>query len=669
MSKFLNTQFSITGIKDFDLGSSYLKYDLVDFDYYTGNLKDPLNLSGLYAWYNLDDLNNLEFDPSGRVYAWYNVAVGHEVGQELLNLNTVVETRPYYDKYKNCITFESNFPEYKVNFLTTTGDGYVGFLTGDRCWFVVYEFENLRQGDYGFTIKPNIATIIDTDLYSATRYPTNCATSGFLSVSGNNEIYSWNKNVPSASQQFIINPTGASENSPLPVNSAFSASRVIKNKNIVSIIKNNDTNNLRLRNNGYELLNLTTEHFNSGCSGLRLGSANNSHANASLNAQYNYDGSSISYYEILGFAKVPSDGDILAIEKYLFEKHFTNDDGLYIAKSNFTASDYRYSPINITGSDYLTKNIDSVLNKTYGCSATFSTKAARIDYGDNYYTNVISNVNNLNSQFDLKYDGLTDKQAKCLIGFFQNTFEYSPKTIVDSYENVNINLFFPYKNNSKIYFSDLQYNSIEANLNSVNIKCLSAYDSNLDYRGFQVTGKNVTSFFNENKAYFKNDVVYYNTTDESLRGYYWYTGLDNIVPTEHQRPAGNNSLFTRSFYFQPDLDFEIPISPKFIKTEFDSSAAAFENYGINKTILEFNYALNNRSDKEAEAILKFLDVNAGFKIFEMTLPSPYNKKINVYAPEWNHTYKFKNNHDISIKFLEFKGLTDSDIFFNTLLKL
>ena len=671
MSKFLNTQFSVSGIADFDIGDSYIKYNLVDFEYFTGDLKDPLGLSGLYAWFNLDDLNNLEFDASGRVYKWYNSAVGHEIGQDLLNLNVSIETRPYYDKYKNSVSFQSSIESlpYTVNFLTTTGDGFVGFLTGDRCWFVVYEFENLRQGDYGYTIKPNIATIIDTDLYSATRYATNCATSGFLSVSGNNEIYSWNVNVPSASQQFIINPTGESENSPLAVNSAFSASKVIKNKNIMSIIKNNDTNNLRLRNNGYELLNLTTDHFNSGCSGLRLGSANNSHANAILNADYNYDASNISYYEILGFAKVPNDNDILAVEKYLFEKHFTNDDGLYICKSNFTVSDYRYSPINITGSQYLTKEIDSIFNKTYGCSASFSTKAERMNYGDNYFTNVIPNINNLNSQFNLNYDGLTDIQAKCLIGFFQNTFEYTPKNIVDSYENVKIDLFFPYKNNSKIYFSDLQYNSVEANLNKISIKCESAYDSSLDYRGFQVTGKDVTSFFNETKSYFKNDVVYYNTNIESQKGYYWYTGIDNVIPTHTQRPSGVNSLFTRSFYFQPELDFEIPIAPKFIKTEFNNSAAAYENYGINKTNLEFTYNLSNRSDKETEAILKFLDSNAGFKIFEMILPTPYNKLINVYCPEWNHSYKFKNNHDISAKFIEFKGLTESDIYFNTLIKL
>jgi len=661
MSKFLDTQFSVSGIANFDIGDSYVQYNLVDFEYFTGNLKDPTNLSGLYAWFNLDDLNNLEFDASGRIYKWYNNAVGHEIGQDLNN-NLIIETRPFYDQNKNCVTCQSDLSKYSVNNLYTTGDGFVGFLTGDRCWFVVYEFDDLRQGNYGSSIKPNIAAIIDTDLY-ATTYTT----SGFLGVSGNNEIYSWNTAVPSLSQQFIINATGAAENSPLNVNSCFSASKVLKNKNIVSIIKDNTTNNLRLRNNGYELLNVTSNHFNSGCSGLMLGAAQNAHP--SQNALYNYDASNISYYEILGFAKTPTDDDILAVEKYLFEKHFTNDDGLYICKSNFTVSDYRYSPINITGSQYLTKEIDSVFNKTYGCSASFSTKAERMNYGDNYFTNVIPNINNLNSQFNLNYDGLTDIQAKCLIGFFQNTFEYTPKNIVDSYENVKIDLFFPYKNNSKIYFSDLQYNSVEANLNKISIKCESAYDSSLDYRGFQVTGKDVTSFFNETKSYFKNDVVYYNTNAESQKGYYWYTGIDNTIPTHTQRPSGANSLFTRSFYFQPELDFEIPISPKFTKTEFNNSAAAYENYGINKTNLEFTYNLSNRSDKETEAILKFLDSNAGFKIFEMTLPAPYNKLINVYCPEWNHSYKFKNNHDLSVKFIEFKGLTESDIYFNTLIKL
>lgn len=661
MSKFLDTQFSVTGIKNFEITNSYDKYDLVDFEYYTGNELNPLHLSGLYAWFNVDDLNNLEVDSSGKISKWYNLAPGHEIAQDLNNPSASTVSRPSYDEEKNCIKFTSDLSLYSYNQLYTTGNHFKGFLTDDRCWFIVYEFDALRQGDYGSTIKPNISTIINTD------YTNAVSSSGFLGVSGNNEVYSWNTLVPSLSQQFIIDPNGSAENSPSSVNAAFSAAKLLKNKNIVSIIKNNTTNNLRLRNNGYELLNLTSNYFHLDCKNLRIGTAGNGHA--ADNALFNYDASNISYYEIIGCSKIPTNNDILAIEKYLFKKYFTNEDGLYIASSNFTASDYRYSPINITGSDYLTKNIDSVFNKTYGCSSNFSTKARKMEYGDNYAVNVIPNVNNLNCEFNVNYDGLTDDQAKALIGFFQNTFEYTPKKLTDGYEPVSFDLFFPYKNNAKIYFSDLQYNSIEANINKITIKCISAYDSSLDYRGFLVTGKNVTSFYDETKLYTKHDVVYYNSLAESSKGYYWYTGFDNVVLTHNTSPTGANSLFTRSFYFQPDLDFEIPVSPKYIKTEFDSSAPAFENYGINKTLLDFSYNLSNRSDKEAEAILKYLDANAGFKIFEMTLPTPYNKNIDVYSPEWSHTYKFKNNHDISVKFIEFKGLTDSDIYFNTLIKL
>ena len=45
MSKFINTQFSVSGIKDFDVNNvSYEKYDLVDYQYYTGN---GVNLTGI----------------------------------------------------------------------------------------------------------------------------------------------------------------------------------------------------------------------------------------------------------------------------------------------------------------------------------------------------------------------------------------------------------------------------------------------------------------------------------------------------------------------------------------------------------------------------------------------------------------------------------------------
>jgi phage-related protein len=665
MSKFVDSQFSISGIKNFSLTTSYDQYDLVDFQYYTGNSSYPTNLSGLFAWFNLDNLNNLEFDGSGRVNVWYNSAPGHSL-QYLINIDSTAakETRPVFNDQKNCLSFKAFNENQEYNQLYTSSD-FSGFLSDDRCWFIVYEFDSLR---YGYQTVDgyysNFSTILNTDDSNPVK------SSGYLGVYGNNSNGILNPNVPNGSEEFVGGPAEAVYPSASTINSAFSSAKLLNNKNIVSIIKNNTTNALRIRNNGYEILNInSSNYFHANSDNLRLGTAGNGHGNSATSALYNYDASNISYYEMLGYSKVPTDDQILEIEKYLFKKHFTNDDNLYLASQDFTASDYRYSPINITGSQFLTKNIDSLFKKTYGCSASFSTKTLRMQYGDGYYTNVTPNVNNLTSNFTLTYDGLSDIQSKALIGFFQNTFEYAPLNIEESYQSVNMDLFYPYKNNAKIYFENLSYASKESNLNSVNINCVSAYNSCLDYRGFLVTGVEVTREYKQEKTYVKDDVVFLKNADNNVEGYYWYTGTSNAILNDSTSPTGSNSLFTNKFYFKPDIDYSIPVSPRFLKNEYEMTAPAFENDGINKTVLTFDFAFNNRSDKETIALLKFLDNKAGFKIFEIDLPAPYNKTVNVYCPEWSHTYKFYNNHDISAKFLEFKGKTDSDIFFNTLLQL
>ena len=666
MSKFLDTQFSVTGIKDFDISTSYIKYDLVDYQYYTGDGLYPTNVSGMFAWFNIDNLNNFTFDSSGKIYAWFNSSPGHSE-QNLYNSGSV-ESRPYYNSNKNSVTCEADSDLYTYNQLLTNSDypNFSGFLGADRCWFIVYEFDSLRKGDKTTPIGyyANYSTIINTDEKNASS-----ASTGYLGVYGNNIDNSLNSNVLAGSQEFIIigdDPANIYPNA-TTLNNSFSSANLLK-KNIISIIKNNTTNNLTIRNNGYEVLNTTTNYFASGCASLRIGTAKNAHGPVPSGAGYNYDASNISYYEILGYSLKPSNEEIIQIEKYLFKKHFTNDDNLYIASQNFTTSDYRYSPINLLGSQYLTKNIDSLFSKTYGCSANFSTKAIRANYGDGYYINVIPNINNLKSNFALSYNGLTDKQANCLIGFFQNTFEYEPLTDTSPYQNVEMDLFYPYKNNAKIYFENLDFKSVEANINNLTIQCSTAYDSSLDYKGYLITDETTTRFFNQNKQYYTHDIVYYNLLG-SYQGYYWYTGQNGSFINETQSPTGANSLFTKNFYFKTDLDFSIPLQPRFLKNEYEMTSVSYEQDGINKNILNLNLSFNNRSDKETIAILKFLDSQCGFKLFEFTLPEPYNKNITVYCPEWNHSYKFKDNHDISVKFLEFKGLTKSDIYFNTLLKL
>lgn len=667
MSKFLDTQFSITGIKDFRTDSElYSKYDLVDYQYYTGNTIYPSDISGLFAWFKSDDLNNFDIDSSGKISIWYNSAPGHST-ENLYNYDTS-ETKPAYNFDENNVKCkaDADLGLYNQLYPNPSSPNFSGFLTGDRCWFVVYEFDSLRKGSLTTPSNyyANYSTIINTDNAN-----TSTASTGFFGVYGNNIDNSLNPNVLAGSQEFVIVANDAAQLYPTPstLNSAFSAGNLF-NKNIVSILKNNTTTNLRIRNNACELLNLNTNYFASGCASLRIGTAGNGHGNAGLSAPYNYDASNISYYEIIGYSKMPTDEEILKLEKYLFKKYFTNEDNLYIASQNFTSDNYSYAPINLTGSQYLTKDIDSLFNKTYGCSSNFNTKAIKSNFGDGYFSNVIPNANNLVSNFSLKYDGLTDKQAFSLIGFFQNSFEYSPLGEVDSYENVSMDLFYPYKDNAKIYFENLDYNSIDSNINNIVINCTTAYDSSLDYKGYLITDESAIRPFISNKNYSQHDIVYYNNVSTS-GGYYWYTGNSSAVLNNTQSPTGVNSLFTKKFYFKPDLDFKIPLNPRFLKNEYEMTSVAYEQDGINKNILDLSLSFTNRSDKEAFAILKFLDDKCGFKLFEFVLPQPYNKQLTFYCPEWNHTYKFKDNHDINVKFLEFKGNLASDIYFNTIIKL
>ena len=669
MSKFINTQFSISGIKDFDVNStSYDSYDLVDYQYYTGNSLYPTDLSGLFAWFNTDSLNNFEIDSSGKISIWYNSAPGHST-ENLYNYDSSA-TKPIYNFDENNVKCEANadLGLYNQLYPNPSSPNFSGFITGDRCWFVIYKFNSLRKGNLTTPTNPpiyaNYSTIINTDNTN-----TSTASTGFFGVYGNNIDNSLNTNVLAGSQEFIMVPDQAGELYPTPstLNSAFSASDLF-NKNIVSILKNNTTTNLKIRNNGYELLSTNTNYFASGCASLRIGTAGNGHGNAAASASYNYDASNISYYEIIGYSKTPTDEEVLKLEKYLFKKYFTNDDNLYIASQNFTSTDYRYAPINLLGSQYLTKDIDSLYYKTYGCSANFTTKAIKSNYGDGYFLNVIPNINNLITSFSINYDGLTDKQAYALIGYFQNSFENEPITILDSYENISMDLFYPYKDSAKIYFENLNHKSVDSNINNIVINCTTAYDSNLNYKGYLITDESAVRPFIINKQYNKHDIVYYNNISVS-GGYYWYTGDTSKFLNSTQSPTGINSLFTKDFYFKPDLDFDIPLTPRFLKNEYETTSVAYEQDGINKNVLDLSLSFTNRSDKEAFAILKYLDDKCGFKLFEFTLPQPYNKQLTFYCPEWKHTYKFKDNHDVSVKFLEFKGFLSSDVYFDTIIKL
>ena len=66
--------------------------------------------------------------------------------------------------------------------------------------------------------------------------------------------------------------------------------------------------------------------------------------------------------------------------------------------------------------------------------------------------------------------------------------------------------------------------------------------------------------------------------------------------------------------------------------------------------MELNLNFNSRDDSEAYAILHFLEDHLGFMPFIYSPPAPYDRKLNFICESWNHTYVYKNCHNISVNF-------------------
>jgi len=606
---------NIKNIFEYYTGNSYSKYDIVDFQLTTGISAYPsytgFGQSGLTTWFNNDLLNNFSLDANFNVSGWINLVSG---SGSLKQTSNDENSRPYID-----------FNEYYIDIYNKQSLSGTGFASNSRTIFLTVNAGNIS---YINQTQKLIKFGLSSDY-------------GFIKLSGENT--NGNAVIFIDDQQF---------NAP---------SYIYDTKNIYTIIQDSSANVLKLRQNG-----------------IYVGSINsfsNYWKNEQLILGDNNDNKSLKYYELIHFTGILKDEEIDWYEKYLFEKYFDNK-SLYYAKQNVPQG-INYSPISFTGADYWTRNINDLFKISYGSNASFSSKLSNLMMGDGYQSNIAKNINTLNSNFSINYDGLTDTQAKCLIAYFENTPEANKKSLYEGFKGVELDLFSPYKPSAELYFKKIDHTTPYNNINNVKIEAESLYDSSLDYKGMlvqldEIKIRTYTDTINQLKY---NDVFYYNSDSFLDRGYYFYTGENfitegsniafpvNISP--ENSPTGENSWFTKSFYFKGEIDYSLNNELRLRVNDSKNSTIEYDKDGINYNLLEFNINFNRRTNSEAMAILKFLDDKAGYKPFQYTLPQPYNKTINVYCPEWNHVYNFYNNNDISVKFKEIKAPLKFTSSFNT----
>lgn len=627
---YILTGLNFTGIKEYNSSNSYEKFDIVDYQ-----LNDSTSLYPSYQgegaastdlsfWFNNDYINDFEVDVSSNVTSWNNrgsLKQNTDTSNDLFSIS-LFQGDP--DK-RPVINLDANFSILQGNqFLSGTIE-----QSNDRTFFLCFEVLPFSQDSFD---EQSIFSISDTEDFSSNVES--------IKVKGDD------RSGPSASALFVVN------------GSDYGAKAILyDNPTILTITQSYDSDtqvkSMVVRQNGLEVANLNS--FGDGWLGEFLKIADNP------------NNQGIKYYDFFCFPEVLSDSKIQSYEKYLYETYFNNE-GLFFAKADVPAG-VDNGPLTLLGNYYYwTRDINDLFSLSYGCVANFSAKLSNSKFGDGYQSNISRNINSLQSNFELKYDGLTDKQAKCLITFFENTPESPLDVSTQSFTGVSLDLFPPYKQNSDIYFTEINHETPYNNINNISIKSESLYDSSLDYKGMfvQLDESSIRTYSDSLSNFEYNDVVYVDSVFFNDRGYYYYTGqktqttLDSI-----NGPLGNESYFTKEFYFKQDVEYDFNSNVRLNIIDYEGSTKQFIKDGINYNVLNFELKFSNRSDKEARAILKFLDSKAGYKLFSYTLPQPYNKKITVFAPEWSHTHKFLDSNDITVKFYEFLAPPNRTVFFNT----
>jgi len=291
---------------------------------------------------------------------------------------------------------------------------------------------------------------------------------------------------------------------------------------------------------------------------------------------------------------------------------------------------------------------------SYGSSVSYKNSSYDNNFGDGYYSYLSKSENSLRASFSVRLNKRSDKEAKAAVHLLEDSFNKGLKPS-GGYTGIYWTPFEPYDKEHEFYIEEIDNQLEYPNVNNISTVFFDETQSTTDWQDFFIPFKNTQGFFAIGDQYSRDDIVYASGSSYTnyTSGWYYYTGLDATAASDTNGPATDNSLWVKdTFYFDINKGVQFKESPRFYKQNFPNNFYIRVSDGINKNLLLLSFVLQGRSDKEAKSILHFLEKHRGKDQFRFTPPSPYNKNKVFVCPEWTHTLKFKDNNDISVKFIE-----------------
>jgi len=288
---------------------------------------------------------------------------------------------------------------------------------------------------------------------------------------------------------------------------------------------------------------------------------------------------------------------------------------------------------------------------SYGMQVSFSSELASYETVDNYIYTMSKGVNHLQMQISMPFENRKQEEARQIAGFFeslQGTGYFLYTDAAQIYKPINL------------FLNSFDNTVIENDIYTLNATLSSDQISNiLNWKQPLLTGSNIKGDWATSTSYQKYDVVLYTgnatypSNTGSLYDSYYYC-KENHTSQSTITPASVDTVkWSKEFFFQPTYSVELSKETSVLKTDLPYSFTKRTNFGLHaNTLKSFRLDFKGVSDKEARCILHFLISKGGYRRFQYKIPNIYNQFKIFFAPQWTHTFIYKDVNDISVTLIE-----------------
>lgn len=303
---------------------------------------------------------------------------------------------------------------------------------------------------------------------------------------------------------------------------------------------------------------------------------------------------------------------------------------------------------NVTGTVQTTFNF----KPSYGTSVSFSADLSSYTTVDNYLYTMPKGINHLQVEVEMPFENRTEAETRQIVSFFEGLrgtgyFNYTDPASI--YQPVNL-----FCNNIQNNFTVNNIYNLKVSLSTDQAAPL------LKWNGMFITGSNLKGDWSTSTNYSKYDIIRhtgsasYPKNISNLYDSYYYCMQDH---TSQSSPIDNGALPTQfwaqDFFYQPTYSVDLNKSTSVLKSDLPYSFTKKTDFGRNANVLsQFEIQFKGISDIETRAILHFLASKQGYRKFQYKIPQIYNRFKFFFAPEWSHTFVYKNVNDISVTLIE-----------------